>query len=366
MSGLVVHEWIEKSGGSEKVVEQFFDVFPDADLFVLWDDAPGRFTTVPSESWLSATPLRRHKPLALPFMIPTWRYVPNRRAYDWILASSHLFAHHARVRSQPDIPKYVYVHSPARYIWAPELDQRGKVLSARVAAPGLKMVDRARAQEATAIAANSKFVSERIQNTWEREAAVIYPPVDVERICQVEDWRERLSSEEERIVSELPATYVAGISRFVNYKRLDLVIETAERLDVPAVIAGRGPNESSLRERAAEAAIPVHFVISPSDALMYSVLSGAAAFVFPAVEDFGILPVEAQALGTPVVTGPYGGQTETLLNHVTGVVAEDFTPRALAESTAIAMGMGRIRATEHVAQFSRNEFNRAVTRFVSS
>ncbi len=90
MSGLIVHEWVEKAGGSEKVVDQFAAEFPDADIFVLWNNDPGRFGSRVTESWIARTPLRKSKALALPFELPVWRRVPARREYDWLLSSSHL------------------------------------------------------------------------------------------------------------------------------------------------------------------------------------------------------------------------------------------------------------------------------------
>src|SRR5690606_36447909 len=124
------------------------------------------------------------------------------------------------------------------------------------------------------------------------------------------------------LLEELPDAFVLGASRFIRYKRLDLVISAAEKAGLPAVIAGRGPEEQHLRAVAAAARVPVHIVVSPSDEMLYALMQLAAVFVFPAIEDFGIVPVEAQAAGTPVVTGPFGGQVETFENGVSGVVAD--------------------------------------------
>lgn len=98
MAGVLVHEWIERSGGAEKVLDEFVNCYPDADLYCLWNDAPERYSTTDvNESALAATPLRRSKALALPAMPFTWRGLANRD-YDFALISSHLFAHHATFR----------------------------------------------------------------------------------------------------------------------------------------------------------------------------------------------------------------------------------------------------------------------------
>lgn len=288
--------------------------FPGCELVVLWNDDPVKYRGV-HESWLARTPLRRNKAAALPFLPWTWRHlVPRRDDLDWVLVSSHLFAHHVDVRSRRGerVPKLVYTHTPARYIWEPDLDQRGLNPLVRVAAEALKPLDRRRAQEAVAIAANSNFVRERIRRAWHRDAVVIYPPVDVELIQSVSDWSTKLSDEELSVVESLPECFILGASRFVPYKRLDWVIRAGEMNDVPVVIAGGGPEERHLRELAASVRIPVHFVIRPSNEMLYALYQKAWLYVFPALEDFGIMPVEAQAAGTPVLVLRDGGAAETV------------------------------------------------------
>lgn len=365
MSGLLVTEWIERSGGAERVLQVMGDAFPDAGIRCLWSDAPDAFASRRlDESWLARTPLRRHKALALPLMPSLWRHVSTRTSYDWMLVSSYVFSHHVHLPGQ-DIPKYVYAHTPARYIWNPELDDRGDTPAVRAVAPLFRSIDRRRAQEATAIAANSEFVRERIRRTWNRDATVIHPPVAVERILSRADWRSRVADDEERrIVDRLPSTYLMGASRFIPYKRLDLVIDVAARIGLPVVIAGSGPDEQRLRDAAARSRIPVTFVISPSDALMYALMQHAEAFVFPAVEDFGIVPVEAQAAGVPVVTGPVGGQLETYVDGVSGVTAASTDAGDLADAISAAIALPRFDARAATAPFHEDVFIARIREFV--
>jgi glycosyltransferase involved in cell wall biosynthesis len=365
MAGVVVHEWVEPSGGAENVVEQMLAAFPDADLRVLWDDAPGRFRTIPTNTWLARTPLRKHKALALPLMLPTWRALRSETRYDWMLTSSHLFAHHARFTGAgADIPKYAYVHTPARYIWAPEFDPRGTNAGVRAVAPMLKRMDRARAQEPVAIAANSAFIAARIAAAWEREAIVIHPPVNVDRIIDENEWLSLLTGDELRILDSLPREFVLGVSRFVSYKRLDLVVGAGARAGIPVVLAGRGPEESALREFARSSDVPVQLLTSPSDALLYALYSRASVLVFPAVEDFGIVPVEAQAAGTAVVTGPLGGQTETLSPGVSGVIAESTDVVDLARGIAEALDLPAFDPVTTTQRFSNDAFVKRIRQFV--
>lgn len=329
MSGLIVHEWLASSGGSEKVVEAMAEAFPDSDIRCLWDDSG---TTYPSnsvqESWLGRTPLRGRKALAMPFMSPYWTNMKASKEYDWMLVSSHLFAHHAHLRAHPDVPKFSYIHTPARYIWTPDLDPRGDGLLARVSAPYFRRQDKAASRYAGRLAANSNFVRDRIRDCWDRDADVIYPPVQVRGLAGVDDWRAKLSPEETQQLSDLPATYLLGASRLVAYKRLDLVIKFGAMANLPVVIAGSGPEYLKLRSIAEDSPAPVHFVGAVSDSMLYALYQNTVALVFPAVEDFGIMPVEAMAVGTPVIGPTVGGLSETVVDGISGWQVEDFLDKA--------------------------------------
>ena len=362
MTGLLVSEWIEPTGGAERVLDRLAGLFPDADMLCLWNDAPERYgNREVRETWLARTPLRRHKAVALPLMPPTWRV--RRHGYDWALVSSHAFAHHVNVGS-PDVPKYVYVHTPARYLWAPELDARGDNLSARLAGPRLRAIDRRAAQEATSIAANSQFVADRVERSWDRPAIVIHPPVDVTWI-RSGDWRRHLTDAERRILESLPPDFVLGVSRFIPYKRLEVVMQTGQLLGLPVVIAGHGPLEAQLRAMAANVAVPVQFHVQPSDALVYALMERARILVFPPIEDFGMVAVEAMASGTPVMANRIGGAGESVQDGIGGALFDPQSPeeiRAAAEACATMTGA---RIAAHAQQFDATEFDRGLHEWVS-
>ena len=142
---------------------------------------------------------------------------------------------------------------------------------------------------------------------------MIYPPVDVEQIQSVADWRTRLDDEEAAQLAALPSSFLLGASRFIPYKRLDLVIQAGEAADLPVVLAGKGPERAALEAAAERASVPVHFVHAPSWALLFALYQQALLFVFPAVEDFGIMPVEAMAAGAPVLAQAVGGTSESVV-----------------------------------------------------
>lgn len=356
MTGILVHEWLAARGGSENVFEVLSETFPDAERWCLWNDSEGRFTDV-NETWLARTPLRRSKPLAVPFMPAAWRSLPARDA-DWVLCSSHAFAHQAKFKGPAgDAPKLVYAHTPARYVWVPELDGRGGGIAARALGAALKPLDRKRAQEPAAIAANSKFVAERIADSWERAATVIYPPVDVERFMSDPE----LSVEEQRVMDSLSDEFLLGLSRFVPYKRLDLVIKAGAASGLPVVLAGGGPDEARLRALADDVHPGrVSFIDNPTSNVLRALYRKARALVFAPVEDFGIVPIEAMASGTPVVANAVGGAAESVVDGVTGALVHDWEPAELTRAIDRAIDAKPSDCVARSRLFSVDVFRRDV------
>lgn len=369
MRGVLIHEWIDVTGGSEKVLDAMADAFPEANIQCLWNHAPARYAdNRVKETWLSRTPLSRHKAAALAFMPSTWRRLQSSQTLDWMLVSSHLFAHHAKFPKNPKaVRKFVYVHTPARYIWVPALDGRGFHPLARMAAPILRLIDRKAAQDPSVeFAANSDFVRKRIQSAWGREARVIYPPVDVTQIQSVEDWRAELSAEEQAMLGQLPKNFILGASRFIPYKRLDLVIRAGELAGIPVVIAGSGPEEASLRRLASESGNHVAFIIQPRAEMLYALYQACRVFVFPPIEDFGIMPVEAMATGAPVIANSKGGAAESVVDYVTGVLVQDMNAESIAAAIQTTERIDRQAVRSHARRFSRERFLNEIQSWIAS
>jgi len=364
MGGVLVHEWISSTGGSENVFEAMGAAFPEADLLCLWNDAPERFPgRVVHETWLARSPLRRHKAAAVPLIPMTWR---RRRSpgYEWVLASTHLFAHHVSFAGG-DVPKLAYVYTPARYIWNPELDERGASWPVTAAARPLRGLDRRRAREPVRIATISAFVRERVQVAWERDSDVIYPPVDVARIQDVPRWADTVSTAERRTLDALPRPFLLGASRFVPYKRLDQVIRAGELCGLPVVLAGAGPGRDELLARAGAASVPVTIVDRPSDELLFALYESALAYVFPPVEDFGIMPVEAMAAGCPVVANRTGGAAETVLEGVSGALCGWDSDEELVAAVERAVRLDRDVVRAHAVPFDAARFRREIGDWVA-
>lgn len=366
MTGVLVHEWIAQDGGSENVLQAMSRLYPDAPVVCLWNDSVGRFAPERvHESWLARTPLRRSKAAALPLMPLTWRTMRDH-GYEWALISSHAFAHHARFNGAPaPLRRMVYVHTPARYVWTPELDGRGDRMSARLMSRALRPIDRRRAREGAEFAANSAYVRERIARTWGVDARVIHPPVEVERIFSVDDWRTELEPAELEVVEGLPDGFVLGASRFIPYKRLEEVIAVGEATGRPVVLAGHGPSRDLLEDRARQASVPVHFVHAPSDALLFALYQRTALYVFPAVEDFGIMPVEAMAAGAPVLAQSVGGAAESTVAGVTGALVDFRSPEGTKEGAEVAIATDPAARRRRAEDFSAARFAREITSWVA-
>lgn len=339
-------------------------LYPDAAISVLWNDAPDRFAPGrATETWLARTPLRHHKALALPLMPTTWRHLGLSDA-DWILCSSHLFAHHARFSGPArHAPKYVYAYTPARYIWTPDLDTRGRNAALRIAARPFRTIDRRRAGEADSIAVVSQFVRDRVRKAWGRDATVIHPPVDIERFV---DQDIVLTASEQQTIDSLPDTFLLGASRFVPYKRLDLVIEAGVATDVPVVLAGDGPQRPALEELAARHPGRVTFVRRPSHELLAMLYRRALAFVFPAVEDFGIMPLEAMATGTPVIGATIGGTRESVVHGETGFLIDSFDGDAVREAVANVGSLDPPLAERRARRFGPSAFDRRIREWIGA
>lgn len=327
----IVHEWMAGSGfaGSERVVEQLLRLYPEADVFATVD-----FFSERDRAFLQGRPVRTSFIQRLPFARRLYKqYLPlaplaveqfDLSDYDLILSSSHAVA--KGVLTGPDQLHISYVHSPIRYAWDLQhqylheagLERGMKSWLTRWMLHHIRLWDVRTANGVDQFVANSHFIARRIRKVYRREAEVVYPPVNVAGFTLHE---------------EKEGFYLAA-SRMVPYKRLDLIVEAFSAMpDKRLVVIGDGPEFQKVKARAGR---NVELLGYQPFEVLRSYLQRARAFLFAAVEDFGIIPVEAQACGTPVIAFRRGGVVETVRGleqeRPTGVFFEAQTTAALQEA----------------------------------
>ncbi len=357
---VVVHERFTEFAGSEAVVEQLARTWPDAPLLapvgrpgVLPADLEHRVRTTALSRLLRGSTYAHLLP-ALPVAVRRLR-VPA--SADVVIASHHAFA--TQVVRATSAPVVAYVHSPARWVWDPamrvgEVGGRLGELGLAGFAAAFRRHDRAAAAQVHTMVANSGEVADRIRRWWGREAQVVHPPVDTEY------YTPAAAPEREDFF------LLAG--RMVPYKRPDLAVRAAARAGVPLVVAGDGRSRAQVE---ALAGPHTRFVGRVSDDDLRDLYRRCRALLMPGVEDFGIVPVEAQACGAPVVAIGAGGTRDSVLPGVTGTLVPpsgdaelDAWSDALAAFDAAAYDPRTVRT--HAESFSRTAFRDKMSAVVST
>lgn len=357
MATLLTHEWLAKAGGSENVFEQMGLALPEADQFCLWNDDRERFPKA-QETWLGRSRLRGSKAAALPLLRSAIRSIPTDR-YDTVLASSHAFGHYNASRAVKNGARgFAYVHSPARYIWAPAYDVRGQSAAVRAIAPMMRWLDKRTISSKVEYASNSEFVRRRIQDAWGVDSRVIHPPVAVQEIETA--LSTPMNQSDDQVAAALPTNYILGASRLVGYKRVDQVIELAASLGKSAVIAGEGPDLPKLHALAAKLDVRAVFVGRVSDRLLYELYRRADLFVFLAIEDFGIMPLEAISAGAPVLVNSTGGAWEGVGSTAAGIAVDATDWNSMIDRARAAMRMKDQAVPASVSHFSNLHFQRQI------
>jgi glycosyltransferase involved in cell wall biosynthesis len=349
----VVHDWLTIPGGSEQVVMELLEMFPSAELFTSIYEAtawPPIITDRPvHSSFLQRVPgATRHYPKLLPLMTRAFRAF-DLSGYDLVLSSSHACAKNVRVA--PGTLHVCYCHTPMRYVWEEGFLEGEVGRAARLAAAPLlahlRRQDLAGAAGPDLFVANSRHVAARIERYYGRTATVVHPPVDVERFLGL---------------AHEASDYYLVFGRVVPYKRVDLAVRACAQAGRRLKVAGGGRAMDAVRALALGHG-GIELVGRVDDAQRDTLLRGARALLFPGEEDFGIVPVEAQAAGVPVVAYGVGGARESVRDGVTGVLFDAQSPAALgaaierfegltvedAALRANAAGFGRARFREEMA-----------------
>lgn len=360
---VLVHDWLTGMRGGEKVLEVFARLWPAAPLYTLLHQR-GTVSSVIEKlgvrtSFLQRIPgIARHYRYFLPLMplAVNWR-LPE---CDLVLSSSHCVA--KGVKAPAGVPHICYCYTPMRYAWHMQeayFEKRGlKAWAIDKVLGRLRAWDRATAQGVTHFVAISETVRRRISDCYGRDSAVIYPPVDTDYYHPADEPRD---------------DYYLLFSAFAPYKRLDIAIAACNRLKKRLVVIGSGQDEKKLKRLAGPT---VTFLGWQPDAMIRSHLRRCRALLFPGEEDFGIVPVEAMACGTPVIAYGRGGATETVVpaNAVqrgapTGLWFPEQDSECLAETMLVFERMAHEFESRHLRtvalRFSYPRFERAMVEFVS-
>jgi glycosyltransferase involved in cell wall biosynthesis len=305
----LVHEWLTVPGGSEKVLTRLLGLLPQAEVFTAIHDpsaewAPELRARPIHTSFLQRVPgAKRHYPKLLPLMTTAFESF-DLSGFDLVVSSSHSCA--KNVLTGPATPHVCYCHTPMRHAWEPHLlaGELGRAarLTARPLLPRLRRDDLVGAQRIDRIAANSTHVAGRIRKYWRRDSVVVHPPVEVDRFLP----RPRD-----------PEDFYLVAGRVVPYKRADLAVAACARLGRRVKVVGTGRGLEAARAAAGPGA---EFLGAVDDAELERLLSRARALLFPGEEDFGIVPVEAQAAGCPVIAYGVGGARDSVVPGRTGVL----------------------------------------------
>jgi glycosyltransferase involved in cell wall biosynthesis len=321
----IVHEWLVTYAGSERALEQIVKLYPDADLFSLIDFLPDGergfiLNKKVNTSFMQNLPsakkrYRSYLPL-MPFAIRRFDMSP----YDLIISSSHAVA--KGVKTKPGQLHVCYCYTPMRYAWdlhdqyleETGLDKGIKGVAAKAVLSYIRKWDYKVSKQVDHYIAISDYISERIKRTYGRDSTVIYPPVDIngaEPYAKKDDF------------------YLA-VSRMVPYKKMDLIVEAFSKMpDKKLIVIGDGSDLNKVKAKATDNIDLLGY--QPKDTLK-DYMKRAKAFIFAADEDFGIVTIEAQSFGTPVIAYGKGGSLETVLENETGIFFNEQSVNSLVKA----------------------------------
>ncbi|MFH1162427.1 MAG: glycosyltransferase [Candidatus Jorgensenbacteria bacterium] len=349
----ILHDYLNQFGGAERVLEVILELFPDADLYTLLYDegkTKGLFAgRVTKTSFLDLPFIRSHHRAFIPFMPFAAKLLRSRKnPYDLVISSAAGYGKGINVNGSYHV---CYCHSPLRYAW--EIDylkdlpfspgplSRG---SLRPIARWLARWDYTAAQSVNLFVANSEHIARKINAYYGRESTVVFPPVDTKLFYP----------EPRASVSD----YYLMVGRLLYYKRFDLGIQAFNRLRKPLLVIGAGPEMEKLKTL--NHSPYTTFLSDVSDGDLRKYYTHAKAFIFPQIEDFGLVAAEAQACGTPVIAYREGGAPEIVIEGRTGVLFGKQTVEALMDAVGAfeKLKWNRAAIAKSAQRFSKETFKR--------
>lgn len=350
----IIHYWLVNMRGGEKVLEALCELFPHADIYTHVYD-PSKISHTINQHTIKTTFIQKF-PMAkewyqryLPFM-PRALESLDLSSYDLVISSESGPAKGVIIPSH--IPHICYCHTPMRYLWDyyhHYLNASGSFSSAALwlMAPTLRSWDLQSANRVDHFIANSHNVARRIMRTYRRESQVIYPPLDLPEAHQITGKKQ---------------DFYLYLGQVTSYKRVDLAVEAFRQNGLPLIIAGGGDELKDLPAN-------ITYLGFVSHQKRQELLDHAKALIFPGEEDFGIVPLEAMAFGTPVIAYGKGGALETVIHEKTGLLfplpTVDSLQEAIStfrqENTLFSM----LELQEHAKQFSKERFKEEMLTYIS-
>jgi glycosyltransferase involved in cell wall biosynthesis len=347
VSAALCHDWLTGMRGGERVLEILCDGFPDADIYTLIANTSAISDTIKSHS------IKTCRMQNIPGIFDSYRsFLPlmptavkglHPAKVDLMVSTSHCVA--KSIKTHPETRHLCYCFTPMRYAWTFYEEyfgsSRAKAMVAKPLLAALRRWDKATASRVDRFVAISKHVQKRITKFYERESDVVYPPVDTGRCTP----------------SDNPGCggFDLIVSAMVPYKRLDLAVAAYTKLGYPLKVVGVGGKSEELRRTAGN---NVEFLGWQTDDDVLQLYRNCRMLIFPGEEDFGIVPLEAQACGRPVVAYGVGGALETIEKDVSGIFFQEQTPECLIDAveTCAARKWNPQEIRTHAEKFDINNF----------
>jgi glycosyltransferase involved in cell wall biosynthesis len=359
MKVAIIHYWLVNMRGGEKMLEALLEIFPDADIYTHVYD-PKAVSSLIKEKHIFTSRINR-----LPFAKKFYQvYMPlmpnalidfNLQSYDLVISSE---AGPAKgVVPNPNAFHICYCHSPMRYLWDmyheyfKNTNPVFKFFMKRLI-PSLRLWDITSANMVDRFITNSAYVAKRIQRIYNRKAEVVYGPASIEKY---------LSNDRS------PSDFYLFFGQITGYKRADIAIKACIKSGRKLVVAGAGAKKKDIRKYKKTGFI--RFTGRVSDKEAASLFAGARALLYPGIEDMGLVPIEANAAGCPVIAYRDGGAAETVKENVTGVFFDEQTPESLIAAIDYFEQNNdkfseRHLFTNHVQQFSKDAFIERINRVI--
>ena len=353
----IVHDWLVNYGGAERVVETFLEIFPQADIYTLVYDEKKMEKSFPKEkvhtTFIQKIPKATKLYTKLLPLMPLAFEELNLTKYDLVVSSSSCCA--KGIITSPNTLHLSYIHSPMRYIWDLYYEYKEKSnflvkIFMMAFSKKLRIWDITSSRRIDVLIANSNYIKKRIKKCWGLDAEVINPPVETEKYFpnnkEAEDF------------------YVV-FSRFVAYKRIDLAIEACKELGKKLVVIGDGEEREKLK-KLADNDKNIIFTGRISDEEVRDYLQRCKAMIFSAEEDFGIIPVEVQACGRPVIAYGKGGALETVVSGKTGVFFYEQNKESVVKAIEEfeEMKFDTVDILENSKKFSKEIFKEKILKIV--